>query len=751
MSGNTITDVSYLFGKDLRGYEFITAAEKSKGSELAPGSAMYQIVTQGTPNVAHEDFMMFLMNTALFHGSLTGDLTGNPTFRQKKTGATLSLDQVLIDKIYKRWHSLSDETQRIYKEYTTLFGFNESKEIVNIEPEDYIKNPMDNVSVTIKDSFVDLVPEYFQNARDRTTQIKVINDGDRPQTLDINGSPNITVVVNKKTSDTTGVTYIRAEKDDYESDEERLDDEERAMDPPTGKGGASGGYQYGRGYATLFKQIYKQLKDAGNYNKHTIVIQDNGKDINEFTITGDLNQIYQSSKKDTFGLTDDLVRQHLFQFKASTFAKAEDAYKDGDFTDFIYSGVWTLEDGVFKKKVDGKWVEYGQLDETTRCLLNEKKDCYSTQISQGLCKEYIYKCLIKGDKKHLNHCIDTIKMSDLRKKASDEINNMHPVVALRTLQQFGFRRHKVLDSESGMMLKKIEDVSHWLEHYARKNYEESIFQKLVYNNGDVLYYLDLLAQFVNANPGILNPDYDGPTDESCGKWKQTQWGEKLLKVRECTEDEGSQLFFDAAMMNAYTKLRRHGYFTRYSPFNLGRQGYLVTPFGSSITPSLNPVYRGQHGGANGQSFLKDFVQNKRAAGGHFLKEIFEGLLHELELRHKNLDKAQVEQIRQKIKDLIRIQERLFKTLYYIEEYNHLMDAQQNYSRKTLTIDQMRRLVERHSRLRTDYMSHEEYLGKIIEGLEKLAFGENGDYKKLNIDKLLQGQQSMKPAVRGDKC
>lgn len=77
--------------------------------------------------------------------------------------------------------------------------------------------------------------------------------------------------------------------------------------------------------------------------------------------------------------------------------------------------------------------------------------------------------------------------------------NIHPLMALRILQTFGFR--KFVDNTRIM---QIESVDHWLNNMPTV-FTDIQLQNIIRNrNNHLLEYLENLVDFINGNPAILN-------------------------------------------------------------------------------------------------------------------------------------------------------------------------------------------------------------------------------------------------------
>jgi hypothetical protein len=136
---------------------------------------------------------------------------------------------------------------------------------------------------------------------------------------------------------------------------------------------------------------------------------------------------------------------------------------------------------------------YLDSEEEFKQIVRFDSNCYSTGLKPkniAECRNFIFECILQDN--------PTVKcMTDLRDNGEffnvsiDEIIHMHPLLALKILQQFGFR--KFLNRQ----LWAVESVESWLTTSGSQFVQFK-------NHPYFLSYLNKLVLFVNANPAILN-------------------------------------------------------------------------------------------------------------------------------------------------------------------------------------------------------------------------------------------------------
>ena len=83
------------------------------------------------------------------------------------------------------------------------------------------------------------------------------------------------------------------------------------------------------------------------------------------------------------------------------------------------------------------------------------------------------------------------------------IKEIHPLMAHMVLARFGFHTHRVYDASFGLFLKKVESIAHWRESRSMSLKFSGNSTALLQSSQTVLHYLQLLVDFVNANPAIM--------------------------------------------------------------------------------------------------------------------------------------------------------------------------------------------------------------------------------------------------------
>lgn len=399
--------------------------------------------------------------------------------------------------------------------------------------------------------------------------------------------------------------------------------------------------------------------------------------------------------------------------------------------------IWQVDQqGRLFMNENGNTIYYGANDPATVQRLRSQFKCYSTLVKADptTCNKYVNQCLLSNDTDSLKVCAEIWKQKDFYDVSKEEIKNMHPLVAVRTLQKFGFRVHKVSDAMAGITIKKFEDVDHWIKHVLQKQPQfqtqiqsqtpgdNKTIQAIVESNENLLNYLRLIVEYVNANPAILNgKEMSVKTTEGVGRVEQSELARRY-NIPMLKEPKGS-----GASFHDYSMLRSHmeSGFTAQSRRRPGLSLSLGGPlYRSPITESsvgFSIPY--QMGGASPDitSFLRK-REGGMVTGADALGSMITGTILDLKTMNKEIDKEDITKITMKIDTMKKLEDELIKTEIYLEEYKYLMELFKNYKSEMLTMATIQQLVDKQKDLVSKQMDGETAMVKILGSLQGLLTG-----------------------------
>jgi hypothetical protein len=494
----------------------------------------------------------------------------------------------------------------------------------------------------------------------------------------------------------------------------------------TGRNGEYQRYNTSMAHDDLIKDMYTQIVKNGTY-----------QDIIAFASFNDAYQVQGRPTLLSVKVSEN-VRRALFDIAKAKISDASEIPADyGDYVDLCDGNKWACDETGFYTIVNGQRISYGVEDVASQQLLKAGHSCYSTGVNaatEGQCNSYIFECLLDskdGADLDLDKCIKNYdSIGNFFEVAQKEIDNMHPIIAIRTLQKFGFRTHQVYDENAGQPLKKIEHVNHWLRNFVDKKFDAEK-AKAVRSQGKLLHYLGMLVSFVNSNCGILNKGIKATSEEAAGIMKPSEYMRSLgIEARVVPNDDTSSLHYDIARFRPQFQQYSAAQNAPFKMAGLGQPMGLSTPFGSTISPGAQ-VLVSQTGGNGAQTsqLLRKLQGNY--SGALLIKQILASVRNALSARGKQLNPTDVAKLEEKVKLLMDTESELIKTISYIEEYNKLMDMFRDYTVAELSVAELERFVKRHSNLKNKQVAMEEYLLRILEKLSKFASeDENGKMTKL---------------------
>jgi hypothetical protein len=134
--------------------------------------------------------------------------------------------------------------------------------------------------------------------------------------------------------------------------------------------------------------------------------------------------------------------------------------------------------------------------------------CVGTKAKENAtskCVDYIEKCIISGKPEDITACKDFMLDSNFWDVTPSEIEDMLPLIAVSTLQKFGFQYDK-----KNKDFKSFETVASWLRGLQARiqiGQLSAIEFSNISKNFKLTQYLTKLVNKVNSSPAILNDNY----------------------------------------------------------------------------------------------------------------------------------------------------------------------------------------------------------------------------------------------------
>ena len=428
---------------------------------------------------------------------------------------------------------------------------------------------------------------------------------------------------------------------------------------------------------------------------------------------------------------DELVRERLYRIKSAKSTDAESSAVSGVTSDDTEPWCADMDQNKYVRTSNGFMrTDTGRKVDDDRLT---HQNCYTTLVNDKGCDEHVYQCLLNDDAESLDKCLQSARNVDFNKVSKDQVSNMHPLVALRTLQKFGFKTRSIYDPLSGSNLEKVQSVDDWLNSLS-----DSKRTDIIRSNSQLIKYLSLIVDLVNSNPGILNPSYSGKTQESVGQAKGNNYLDTLgLKIKPDPTGppaKAHELKVFRQNLKSSSLYGVSAFSGHNSPFKFMAGGELSTPFGSSVTPDVS-IVTPQSGGMVIQRFPSS--KASKAVGSSYIKEIFHSALQDLAAKGKKLNSQDEQRLRKHLESLETLENSVARSVAYIEEYNNLLRVFKDKSAETLSMDKLKRFVSRYANQQKSYLSQEDYLLKILQTLDEISAKDSnsndGDLNPINVE------------------
>lgn len=213
---------------------------------------------------------------------------------------------------------------------------------------------------------------------------------------------------------------------------------------------------------------------------------------------GNFNFDYRKFTESALRREDALMDTQTQQ--ASTPASAELDYPFLTAYDMVYGQLWTF---------DSQKGQYYRLDEFNRKIYYDEaargdtKTCYATYLSKGSDQGCIrvIQCIIDGNSKSLNRCLDVIGDGNLWDVAADDARKVGPDMIKLVLRKFGVKGYDDNDS-NGVKYRVPMSFEEWKTQVVA-NFSDDV-KNTILSNTKLLNYLKSLIGVCRSNPNILN-------------------------------------------------------------------------------------------------------------------------------------------------------------------------------------------------------------------------------------------------------
>lgn len=355
----------------------------------------------------------------------------------------------------------------------------------------------------------------------------------------------------------------------------------------------------------------------------------------------------------------------------------------------------------WKKGSDGQW-EFKGAQPVSACGKIGLKDG-----DQGIC-DSILKALESGITADLAATLAAFNYESDAK----QMQNMDPQRAYNVLKKLGFSAISLPGGSNGVC-----SVAEWCENFLVPKFETATV-KSVLSNTKLLAYLDMLSQYVNHNTSVMNGS--AGSGSSCA----TKFA-KELGIKERIPMKGLQASNDINNMRKYhqfahplTVVSRTGANPYFKCSGSSGSGCgISSPFGQNIlgvasSKLMMPMAQAGGGVVNTPRYVQT-GGDYSVCGAKGMRELSKHVMKLMENNHKTLAAADVATLEQNLDKLGKAETQVLDSINAIASYNGQIS---DNIPETVSIDKLKSLVQRHSRLQSRYTRHE---GSILDVYAKI--------------------------------
>jgi hypothetical protein len=342
------------------------------------------------------------------------------------------------------------------------------------------------------------------------------------------------------------------------------------------------------------------------------------------------------------------------------------------------------------------------------------------------CKQFLENVALSNSEK-----LAEVASSMSQDVSAQVVADLHPKFALAVLKAFGFHRKMCKDRVSGRQLEKVQRADEWKVKFVDTKFSKPVADGIK-ANAQLINFLDLLAQLVNANPSVLNDGLVVETEESTG----TVVVPEDLAARKITaaksKASGKPVLGWNEIQSNMNKI--YGSFSRGLTFD----GLSTnSPFGmDNLFPQMSlltsaPVVRGSTwgsmmlGGGSEKVFQQDHQTGLEYSRN--IQKIIGELVKNLENSNKTLTDEEKRTIAKKMRDFEVLERELFETAWNIQKYSQLLKVVEAESRpEIISYKHIEKYVEKYNHLLSRYERNGNSFNTLISLLKDCCDGGEGE-------------------------
>jgi hypothetical protein len=427
---------------------------------------------------------------------------------------------------------------------------------------------------------------------------------------------------------------------------------------------------------------------------------------------------------------DKIVRDSLKSSKVNEAIEKDYPYK---ITYPNLDGWLRMDDGSYVKTLpNGDTVVYKEGDDKYNELFKTKNKCFNSFAYPGSNENCCLwmKAVLAGHTQALPDFLKDPKNKFNWSSAPDDIKQAHPILVYKVLQAFGFNKDLIYDQATrGQKIWKMQSVAKWQTKFVDQKIKKELVD-IVKNNSELNVYLQVLVDYVNSNPSILNDGYVGSTNST------------VIDVPEVFKKRG--------VLPCVNPTKKHKYSTNWNELTkqinavngdfyngLNFKSPSQLPFGMNNlfpltqTYGFGNVYRGStlHGGAasDGKSeVILDLKQSHPQFTTQVSVEIRK-VLDKLKSLNKPLSDSEFNRIKSKLKQFSDLEIELYNHIGAIDTYSKLVSIfNKEGSRETVNMNFIRNYINRYQPLVEKFENTKTGLEGLLSVIKEYADEDEND-------------------------
>jgi hypothetical protein len=303
----------------------------------------------------------------------------------------------------------------------------------------------------------------------------------------------------------------------------------------------------------------------------------------------------------------------------------------------------------------------------------------------------------------------------------DIMDNLHPNIALQTLSSLGFKSEERYSNQVGRQIRLCENVNEWarrLEQESKGNWPKIASE--VRSEHYLCKYLDLIVNFVNRNPMILNKEdakYFTPKDRSTAD-DEFKGQLKLYRVPPYRQQLLSGFNSLESYLSSFGSFRPiQSLYRQGGGFNISNVRAMQMMQASKTNKFAPRQY--QVGGNYGEQYKFASAESKRTGYG-LVQRLYDQVRADLKHRGKEIGETSKARINGILENYKKAEDEVTNGLIQLEKYLTLVQGFKDYEPKTLESDEIQKFITDHREMEEKFRRTQMKVFNIMHFLVRIS-------------------------------